>query len=117
MNKNIQLNLSLLLLSQERNTPRFETFNQHVANTSESVLPLANEEIIKKKCNDQGSKEEHLSHKLFKRKKQFRTWKNDEIEGPLYTDPYLIDKTEHEKNFRGECLFVTSKCIFKYLRW
>ncbi|XP_031623082.1 uncharacterized protein LOC116340628 [Contarinia nasturtii] len=78
----------------ERNTPRFEIFNKHVTNTFESVLPSDNEKIIKKKCNDQGINDEYISHKLFKRKKQFRTWKLDEIEGPLYTDPFLIDKTE-----------------------
>lgn len=52
------------------------------------------------------SKREHLQDKVFKRKKHLRYWRSDEIEGPLYADPFLMDGIK-----RKHFLLLTNYCV------
>lgn len=38
--------------------------------------------------------DEHFYNQLFRKKKKSQSWKQEQIEGPLYIDPFLIDKVE-----------------------
>lgn len=57
-------------------------------------MPMTDKQINGNKNGKDESLDNSFLKKLFRRGKNFRFRKLDDVEGPLYIDPHLIDKLE-----------------------